>query len=219
MATILLVDDRATVSLEVTRLLEAGGHRVVRCGGGPTPLAACLLLRYGRCPFVDSADLLIFACTLALPLPGRSYRGIHLLRAYRAHPDYGRLPLVLLAVAPPHDLRGAGPIEVVETYTDPTAVVAAVNRLLQSSGQTPDRPSLTTTTCVVRWPGQRGDRPQSTSEPSDGIPLHLRGECSPGIHAAWSSLHRRPTAFSCAAPVPSAHRDGVVCAQQGRERA
>jgi CheY-like chemotaxis protein len=115
MATILLVEDGATVSREVTRLLEAAGHRVVRCGGGPTPLAACPLLRSGRCPFVDSADLLVFACTLTLPLPGRSYRGIHLLRAYRGHPDYGRLPLLLVAVEPPRDLAGAGPIEVVET--------------------------------------------------------------------------------------------------------
>jgi hypothetical protein len=126
----------------VTRLLEAAGHRVVCCGGGPTPLAACPLLRYGRCSLVDGADLLVFACALTLPLPGRSYRGIHLLRAYRAHPDYGRLPLVLVAIAPPHNLAGAGPIEVVETYTDPAAVVAAVNRLLQPTGRAPDRPLL-----------------------------------------------------------------------------
>jgi hypothetical protein len=134
MATILLIEDGATISREVTRLLEAAGHQVVRCGGGPTPLAACLLLRYGRCPFVDNADLLVFARALALPLSGRSYRGIHLLRAYRAHPDYGRLPLVLVAVAPPHNLGGAGPIEVVETPTDLVAVVAAVHRLLQPTG-------------------------------------------------------------------------------------
>jgi CheY-like chemotaxis protein len=134
MATILLVEDAATVSGQVTRLLEAAGHQVVRCGGGPTPLAACLLLRHGRCPLVDNADLVVFACPLALPLPSRSYRGIHLLHAYRAHPDYGRLPLVLVAVAPPHNLAGAGPIEVVATHTDPAAVVAAVNRLLQPTG-------------------------------------------------------------------------------------
>lgn len=134
MATILLIEDGATVSRELTRLLEAAGQRVVRCGGGPTPLAACLLLRFGRCPLVDNADLLVFACALVLPLPGRSYRGIHLLRAYRAHPDYGRLPLVLIAAAPPHNLGGAGPIEAVETHTDPAAVVAAVQRLLRPTG-------------------------------------------------------------------------------------
>jgi CheY-like chemotaxis protein len=157
MATILLVEDGATVSRQVSCLLETAGHRVVRCGGGPTPLAACLLLRYGRCPLVDSADLVVFACALALPLPGRSYRGIHLLRAYRAHPDYGRLPLMLVAVAPPHHLAGAGPIEVVETHTDSAAVVAAANRLLQPTGQTPDRPSLATTARVVQRIGERDD--------------------------------------------------------------
>jgi CheY-like chemotaxis protein len=133
MATILLVEDGATVSQEVTSLLKAAGHRVVRCGDGPTPLAACLLLRHGRCPFVDGADLVVFACTLALPLPGRSYRGIHLLRAYRAHPDYGRLPLVLVTVAVPHELEGSGPLEVMQTNADPAAVVATVKRLLAST--------------------------------------------------------------------------------------
>lgn len=139
MATILLVDGGATVDLELTRLLEAAGHRVVRCGGGPTPLAACWLLRYGRCPLVDGADLLVFACPLALPLPGRSYRGIHLLRAYRAHPDYGRLPLVLVAIAPPRELGGTGPTEVVENHTEPAAVVAAVDRVLRARAGTPNR--------------------------------------------------------------------------------
>src|SRR6266542_6584633 len=160
MATILLVEDGATVSREVTRLLEAGGHRVVRCGGGPTPLAACLLLRYGGCPFVDNADLLVFACALALPLPCRSYRGIHLLRAYRAHPDYGRLPLVLVAVAPPHNLGGSGPIEVVETYRDPAAVVAAVGRLLQPIEAAAGRPLLTSAAWGVGRLDERDDRPQ-----------------------------------------------------------
>lgn len=133
MATIVLVEDGADVGRELPGLLAAAGHRVLRCGGGPTPLAACSLLRHGRCALVDDADLLVFACTLNLPLPGRSYRGIHLLHAYRAHPDYGRLPLVLVTVAPPHNLGGAGPIEVVETHTDSAAVVGAVNRLLQSA--------------------------------------------------------------------------------------
>src|SRR5262245_32643691 len=128
MATILLVEDGPIVSREMPGHLEEAGHRVMRCGGGPTPLGACPLLRSGRCPLPDAADLLMFACTLALQLPGRSYRGIHLLRAYRAHPDYGRLPLVLVAVAPPRDLGGSGLIEVVKPYADPAAVLAAVNR-------------------------------------------------------------------------------------------
>jgi CheY-like chemotaxis protein len=141
MVSILLVEDGAGVGRELTSLLEAAGHRVLRCGGGPTPLGACLLLRRRRCPLPDSAELLIFACTLNLPLPGRSYRGIHLLRAYRAHPDYGRLPLVLAAVAPPQDLEGPGPTEVVETFADPARVLAAVNRLLRSPGRPPIPPA------------------------------------------------------------------------------
>jgi hypothetical protein len=58
--------------------------------------------------------------------------GIHVLRAYRAHPDYQRLPLVLVTVAAPRKLGGAGPVEVVEPQSEPFVVVAAVNRLLQS---------------------------------------------------------------------------------------
>jgi CheY-like chemotaxis protein len=137
MASILLIEDGPGIGRQLTSLLAAAGHRVLRCGGGPTPLAACPLLRQGRCPLPDAAQLLIFACPLGLPLRSRSYRGIHLLRAYRAHPDYGRLPLVLVAVAPPHDLEGPGPIELVETFTDPAAVLAAVNRLLQPPGHPP----------------------------------------------------------------------------------
>jgi CheY-like chemotaxis protein len=147
MATILLVEDGADVGRELPGLLAAAGHRVLRCGGGPTPLGACLLLRQGRCPLPDAAQLLVFACTLNLPLPGRSYRGIHLLRAYRAHPDYGRLPLVLVAVAPPQDLQGSEPTEVVGTFADPAGVLAAVNRLLQPPAARRPHSPLTTTTC------------------------------------------------------------------------
>ena len=131
MATILLIEDGPGIGGQLPSLLAAAGHRVLLCGGGPTPLAACPLLRQGHCPLADAAELLVFACPLDLPLRGRSYRGIHLLHAYRAHPDYGRLPLVLVAVAPPQDLEGPGPTETVATFTDPAAVLAAVHRLLQ----------------------------------------------------------------------------------------
>lgn len=137
MASILLIEEGPGVGRQLTSLVAAAGHRVLRCGGRPTPLAACPLLRHGRCPLPDAAQLLIFACPLGLPLRGRSYRGIHLLRAYRAHPNYGRLPLVLVAVAPPQDLEGPGSTELVDTFADSAAVLAAVNRLLQPTGHPP----------------------------------------------------------------------------------
>src|SRR6266508_366042 len=48
-----------------------------------------------------------------------------------------RLPLVLVAVAPPRDLEGPEPTEVVGAFAEPTAVLAAVNRLLQPPGHPP----------------------------------------------------------------------------------
>jgi hypothetical protein len=142
MASILLIEDGPGIGRQLPGLLAAAGHRVLRCGGGPTPLAACPLLRQGRCPLADAAELLVFACPLDLPLRGRSYRGSHLLHAYRAHPDYGRLPLVLVAIAPPQDLAGTGSTELVATFTDPPAVLAAVNRLLQPPQPSPPIPCV-----------------------------------------------------------------------------
>jgi hypothetical protein len=124
MASILLIEDGPGIGGQLPSLLATAGHRVLWCGGGPTPLAACPLLRQGRCPLANAAELLVFACPLDLPLRGRSYRGSHLLRAYRGHPDFGRLPLVLVAIAPPQDLEGVGPTELVATFTDPAAVLA-----------------------------------------------------------------------------------------------
>src|ERR671912_315148 len=131
MASILLIEDGPGIGGQLPGLLAAAGHRVLRCGGGPTPLAACPLLRQGRCLLADAAELLVFACPLDLPLRGRSYRGRHLLAAYRTHPDYGRLPLALVAIKPPQDLAGTGPTELIDTFTDPAAVLAAVHRLLK----------------------------------------------------------------------------------------
>jgi len=54
MATILLVEDGPIVSREIPGLLEEAGHRVMRCGGGPTPLgsvrARCCALAGARFP-------------------------------------------------------------------------------------------------------------------------------------------------------------------------
>jgi hypothetical protein len=114
MATILLIEDGPGIGGQLPGLLATAGHRVLWCGGGPTPLAACPLLRQGRCPLADAAELLVLACPPDLPLRGRSYRASHLLRAYRAHPDYGRLPLVLMATMAPQDLAGTGTTELVK---------------------------------------------------------------------------------------------------------
>lgn len=92
MATILLVEDQPDLVLYEGRLLEAAGHRVIRCPGGPTPFAACTMLRRGTCPLPDSVDLIVFDCGMFGPLRHRSYRGIHLLRAYRSHARYGACP-------------------------------------------------------------------------------------------------------------------------------
>lgn len=154
MANILLVEDGPGIGRELPGLLAAAGHRVMHCGGGPTPHAACPLLRQGSCPLADAAELLVFACPLTLPLAGRSYRGIHLLRAYRAHPDYGRLPLVLVAVAPPQNMEGPGPTEVMAALAEPAAVLAAVTRLLRqpptSTAAAADHPVPAATRV---WPG------------------------------------------------------------------
>jgi hypothetical protein len=170
MASILLIEDGPGVGRQVTSLLAAAGHRVLRCGGGPTPLAACPLLRQGRCPLADAAELLVFACPLDLPLRGRSYRGIHLLHAYRAHSDYGRLPLVLVAVAPPQNLEGPGPTEMVETFTEPAVVVAAVHRLLQPRPAAADHHRMRR--AAVRQPGRSSRSTPAT--PSAALRLDRR---------------------------------------------
>lgn len=130
MATILLVEDQPDLGLFEAGLLEDQGHRVIRCGGGPTPLSACPLMRYGSCALADSADLILFGCGM-FAMRGRTYGGVHLLRAYRAHPDYGRLPMVVVSLGAPDSLEGSGPIERVDKFSAPGAVVAAVNRLLE----------------------------------------------------------------------------------------
>lgn len=132
MATILLVEDAPDLGLDEAGRLEEAGHRVLRCGGGPSPSGACPMLGAGRCPMADAADLIVFSCNLFAPLRGRGYRGIHLLRSYRAHLDYGRLPMLVVSVGRPQDLEGTGPIEMVEKYSRPRAVVEAVERLLRT---------------------------------------------------------------------------------------
>jgi hypothetical protein len=120
---------------------------------------------------------------------GPSYGGSHLLRAYRAHPDYGRLPLVLTAVAPPHDLAGTWPTELVGTFTDPAAVLAAVNRLLQPPATRQSHLPLTRRHASVgRWTS-RMIGPQRTGEAVRPLCLEPQG-------VLGAAGRRRPTGSS-----------------------
>jgi len=130
MALILLVEDTPDLVLYEGRVLESAGHRVFRCSGGPTPFAACTMLRYGNCPLPEAADLIIFDCGMIGPMRHRTYRGIHLLRAYRAHALYGLVPMLVIAETLPDGLEGSGPIESIPKFSEPRAVVEAVEGLL-----------------------------------------------------------------------------------------
>lgn len=132
MSTILLVEDAPDLGLFEAGLLEAAGHRVLRCGGGPSPLAPCPMLRRGRCALAEAADLIVFSCALFPPVRGRTYRGIDVLRGYRSHTDYGRRPMLIVSVGAPRDLSGGGPVEVVEKHANPPVVIDAARRLLDA---------------------------------------------------------------------------------------
>jgi len=129
MATILLVEDQPDIGLYEAQVLEAAGHRIVRCIGGPTLFAACPLLKFGRCSLVDHADLILFSMPM-FAIRGRTYRGDHLLRAYREHPDYGCLPMVVVSVGTPPDLPGSGRVLRIDKFSHPHAVIDAVDNLM-----------------------------------------------------------------------------------------
>lgn len=133
MGTILLVESDPDLGLLEAGLLEDLGHRVLRCSGAPTPLGACLMLRSGACPLPAAAEMIIFNAPPAVPMRGRSYTGASILRAYRSHPRYGRLPMLVVDMAPPKDLPGAGRIGFVPTFSSPRTVVRAVEGLLASA--------------------------------------------------------------------------------------
>lgn len=130
MSAVLLVEDSPDLVLYESALLRIAGHRVIRCSGGPTPFAACMMLRFGSCPLPDSVDMIIFDCGMVSPIRHRTYRGVHLLRAYRSHVRYGRLPMLVVAPGLPEGLSGTGPIESIPKFSDPRAVLDAVERLL-----------------------------------------------------------------------------------------
>ena len=130
MAKILLVEDAPDLGAYEANILEAEGHRVLRCNGAPTPLAACPMMRYGNCPLPDAADVILFSCSLLMPIGHRTYRGSELLRAYREHPRYGCLPILVVWVGVPPDVRGTGPIMLLEKFSEPRRVIEAVHELI-----------------------------------------------------------------------------------------
>lgn len=131
MATVLLVEDAPDLGLYEAGLLRQAGHRTIQCSGGPgpSPSSACPLLRTGSCSLADAADLILFSGGL-FSMRGRNYSGEHLIHAYRSHPRYGRLPMLVVSVGRPRPLGGSGPFEHVEKFSAPFLIVEAVERLL-----------------------------------------------------------------------------------------
>jgi hypothetical protein len=134
MANILLVEDRPDLGLFEAKLLEREGHRMIWCGGGPTPFVACPMLKSGSCALADSADMVLFSCALSAPMRGRSYRADHLLNAYRSHPRYGKLPMVVSSIGAPKEMTGTGPYATVDKFSSPRSVVETTRSMLASAG-------------------------------------------------------------------------------------
>lgn len=137
MARILLVDEgRGRPAL--LEALEDRGHQVIWCGGGPTPYIPCHLLREGRCMIASSANAIVFSCPLYGDLPGRSYGGTQLLRAYRSHFHYGRLPMIVNSFGDPGELEGPGPLRFLNAYkTDGNEVADVLQTLLDGGTEKP----------------------------------------------------------------------------------
>lgn len=133
MATILLVEDAPDIGAYEAVILEAEGHRVFRCNGAPTPLACCPMIRDGRCALPENADVIVFACSLMRPARHRSYRGVDLLRGYRAHARYGRLPMLVVWAGARPAVGGPGPIRFIEKFSPPHMVIDAVHKLIETT--------------------------------------------------------------------------------------
>ena len=134
MATILLVEDVLDIGSYEAGLLEDRGHRVIICRGGPASFSMCPLIRDGSCSIADEADMLLFSSSLYAPVGLQAHTGLHLLRRYRAHPDYGTLPCLVVAVGNPGSLPGSGPIRTIGKFAPAREVVAAVDALLAVAG-------------------------------------------------------------------------------------
>jgi CheY-like chemotaxis protein len=135
MARILLVEDEPDLGTYEAFMLEAEGHHVLRCSGGIDPFRACPLLRRGTCSLADAADLILFSVRLYAPLRHRMYNGTHLLKAYRRHPVYGRLPMLVVSVGLPEHLEGTGAIRSIAKYSEPHSVLEAIKELIGGEAQ------------------------------------------------------------------------------------
>lgn len=135
-ASILIVSDGHGPAENAGALLRQAGHLVMSCGGGPGPFSPCPLLRLGHCPLAESTDLIIFAFR-AFPPAGRIYGGAELFRAYRFHPDFGAVPMVVAVEVPDESLEGRGPIAFLGSTFDPITIARAAMQLLASSREQP----------------------------------------------------------------------------------
>lgn len=137
MATVLIVEDEADLAVYEAKLLEDAGHTVVMCGGARTPKGGCSLIRCGACELPETVDLILFSCRLFAPLEGQTSEGARMVRAYRSHPRYSHIPLLVVFVTGSVHLPGTGPIELIGKFNSPTSVLDSVSRMLQA-GPRPD---------------------------------------------------------------------------------
>jgi len=130
MATVLLVEDWPDLGIYEAEILEAEGHTVLRCTGGPSPFGACPMLRDGACRLADACDVIVVSGAPTMPLRYRTYRGRDLIRAYRRHPAYGRKPMLVVSFEPIDCVEGMGPLARIEKHSNPAKVLGAVEALL-----------------------------------------------------------------------------------------
>ena len=130
MAVVLLVEDWPDLGIFEAEVLQAQGHTVLRCSGGPSPFAGCPLLRDGACRLADACDVIVVSGWPSMPLRHRTYRERDLIGAYRRHPAYGRKPMLVVSYEPVECSDGSGPIARIEKDASPAKVLGAVEALL-----------------------------------------------------------------------------------------
>lgn len=132
MATILLVEDAVDIGASESTALERSGHVILRCRASFGPFGACPMLSDGACSLPDRADLVLFSHGMYSPVDGVA-RGDDLLRAYREHPRYGALPFLIVSIGGVGTLPGSGPVWVIQKFSHPRYVLAAVEELLATA--------------------------------------------------------------------------------------